>query len=140
MKPDKAVKKETGILLLGTLILCGVLCGIFAAVGKFDYTVVTGSLLGGLASVANFFFMGLTIQSAVDKEPDAAKKKIQLSYTVRMFALLAVLGVGVYFGANHKYFHWLAVVVSALFPRVIILFRGLVLKKQDTANGGESES
>lgn len=140
MKPDKTVKKETGILLLGTLILCGVLCGIFALVGKFDYTVVTGSLLGGMASVLNFFFMGLTIQSAVDKEPDAAKKKIQLSYTVRMFALLAVLGVGVYFGANHKYFHWAAVVISALFPRVIILFRGLVLKKQDAPNGGESES
>ena len=136
MKPDKAVKKETGILLLGTLILCGVLCGIFAIVKKFDYTVVTGTLLGGLASVANFFFMGLTIQSAVGKEPDMAKKKIQLSYTVRMLALLGVLGVGVYL----PYFHWLAVLVSALFPRVIILFRGIVLKKQEPQTGGESES
>ncbi len=135
MKPDKTVRKETGILLLGTLILCGVLCGVFALIKKFDYTVVTGTLLGGLASVLNFFLMALTVQSAVGKEPDAAKKKIQLSYTVRMFALVVVLGIGVYL----PYFHWLAVLASALFPRVTILFRSLFLKKQDTDNGGETE-
>lgn len=141
MKPNKTVRKETGILLLGTLILCGVLCGVFAIVKKFDYTVVTGALLGGLASVLNFFLMALTVQSAVNKEPDEAKKKIQLSYTVRMFALVVVLGVGVYL----PYFHWLAVLASALFPRVTILFRSLVLKKQEankpqtTEDGGDVE-
>ena len=142
MKPDKTVRKETGILLLGTLILCGVLCGVFAIVRKFDYTVVTGAALGGLTSVGNFFLMALTVQSAVNKEPDDAKKRIQLSYTVRMFALVAVLGVGVYL----PYFHWLAVLASALFPRITILFRSIVLKKQaadkpqNTDNGGEDAS
>ncbi len=141
MKPDKTVRKETGILLLGTLILCGVMCGIFALARKFDYTVVTGALLGGLASVLNFFLMALTVQSAVGKEPDMAKKKIQLSYTVRMFALVVVLGVGVYL----PYFHWLAVLASALFPRITILVRSIVLKKQEADipqnadNGGEKE-
>lgn len=135
MKPDKTVRKETGILLLGTLILCIVLCGGFALAKKFDYTVVTGALLGGLASVLNFFLMGLTVQSAVNKEPDMAKKKIQLSYTVRSFALLVVLGAGVYL----PYFHWLAVLASALFPRVTILFRSLALKQQNADNGGDSE-
>ncbi len=141
MKPDKTVRKETGILLIGTLILCCVMCGVFALARKFDYTVVTGALLGGLASVANFFLMGMTIQSAVNKDPDAAKKKIQLSYTVRMFALVVVLGVGVYL----PYFHWLAVLASALFPRITILFRSVALKKQEadmpqnTDNGGEDE-
>ena len=142
MKPNKTVRKETGILLLGTLILCIVLCGGFALAKKFDYTVVTGAALGGLASVLNFFLMALTVQSAVDKEPDEAKKKIQLSYTVRMFALVVVLGVGVYL----PYFHWLAVLASALFPRVTILFRSIALKKQEADkpqnadDGGEADS
>ena len=51
MKPDKTVRKETGILLLGTLILCGVMCGVFALFRQFTYKVLTGALLGGLASV-----------------------------------------------------------------------------------------
>ncbi|MBQ7541467.1 MAG: ATP synthase subunit I [Clostridia bacterium] len=135
MRPDKTVKKETGILLLGTLILCGIMIGIFALAKHFNYTVVTGALLGGLASVFNFFLMGLTVQNAVDKDPAEAKKKIQLSYSLRSFALLVVLGVGVYL----PYFHWLAVVLSALFPRVTILFRSMFLKKQDADNGGVSE-
>ena len=135
MKPDKTILKETGVLLAGTLILCGVMIGVFALFRRFDYTVVTGALLGGLASVCNFFLMGLTIQTAVDKSPEEAKKRIQLSYTVRMFALLVVLGVGVYL----PYFHWLAVLLSALFPRVAILFRSIVVKRQDAEyKGGES--
>lgn len=135
MKPDKTILKETGFLLVGTLILGAIMIGVFAAFRRLNYTVVTGALLGGLASVCNFFLMGLTIQKAVDKSPEDAKKRIQLSYTVRMFALLVVLGVGVYL----PYFHWLAVLISALFPRVVILFRSVVVKKQDAENkGGES--
>ena len=134
MKPGKALCKETGILLLGTLLLGGVLCGVFALLHRFDHTVVTGALWGGLASVLNFFVMGLTIQSAVDKDPDAAKKRIQLSYSVRMFALLIVLGVGCYL----KQFQAVAVLASALFPRITILVRSMFLKKEKAENGGDS--
>ena len=136
MKPESAVKKETGILLAGTLILGAVTVGVFALLHRFNYTVVTGVLLGGLASVLNFFLMGLTIQHAVDKDPENAKKRIQLSYTVRMFALLVVLGVGVYL----PYFHWLTVLLGALFPRLTILVRSVFLKKKENESGGESAS
>ena len=78
MKADKTVKKETGILLAGTLILSAVMTLIFVLVGKFNYTVVTGALLGGLASVLNFFLMGIVIQNVVHDDPETAKKKIIL--------------------------------------------------------------
>ena len=136
MKADKTVKKETGILLAGTLILSAVMTLIFVLVGKFNYTVVTGALLGGLASVLNFFLMGIVIQNVVHDDPETAKKKIQLSYTVRSFALLVILGLGVYL----PYFHWLSVLLSALFPRVTILLRSIVLKKQENGNGGDNPS
>lgn len=125
MKPDKTVRKETGILLIGALVLDAATVGVFALLHRFDYTVVTGVLLGSLASVFNFFLMALTIQNAVGKDANEAKKKIQLSYTLRMLALLVVLGAGVYL----PYFHWLAVLLSALFPRVTILVRSIMLKK-----------
>lgn len=135
MKLDKTVKKETGIVLLGTVILSAVMVGIFALVGRFDYTVVTGAAYGSALAVLNFFLMGLTVQSAVNAEKDAAKKKIQLSYTVRSFALVVLLGVGVYL----PYFHWLPVLASALFPRITIFFRSFMLKKQNADKGGHAE-
>lgn len=82
-----------------------------------------------------FFLMALTVQSAVNEEKDAAKKKIQLSYTARSFALVVLLGVGVYL----PYFHWLPVLASAVFPRITILFRSIALKKQNPDEGGTAE-
>ena len=131
----KTVKKETGILLAGTLLLSGIMVGVFLLLHKFNYTVVTGALLGGLASVLNFFLMGVVVQKVVQEDPDVAKKKIQASYTMRSFALLVVLGVGVYL----PYFHWLAVLLSALFPRITIIFRSIALKKQSKASGGDTQ-
>ena len=132
MKIEASIKKETGILLVGTLILSAIMVCVFLLVHKFDYTVVTGALLGGLSAVLNFFVMGLTVQNAVGKGADEAKKKMQLSYTVRMFALLVVLGVGVYL----PYFHWLAVLLSVLFPRITILFRSMALKRAAAGEDG----
>ena len=136
MKVEASVKKETGILLVGTLILCAIMCCAFWVLHKFDYTFVTGALLGGLASVLNFFVMGLTVQNAVGKSAEEAKKKMQISYTVRMFLLLVVLGVGVYL----PYFHWLAVLLSALFPRITILFRSMALKRAAAEENGGDET
>ena len=136
MKADKTVKKETGILLVGTLVMSGVMCLVFLLVGKFNYTVVTGALRGGLCSVLNFFLMGIGVQKAVQEEPDVAKRKIQFSYTARSFGLLVILGVGVYL----PYFHWLAVLLAALFPRITILFRSIALKKQADGSGGDTET
>ncbi len=135
MKMDKTVKKETAVIIIGTLILGAVMVAVFALLGKYDYTVLTGTALGSFAAVLNFFLMALTVQKAVGCDEAEAKKKIQISYTVRSIALLAVLGVGVYL----PYFHWLPVVVSSLFPRITILFRTAMLKKKNgTSNGGEA--
>lgn len=135
MKIDKTVKKETGIVVLGTVLLSAVLVGVFALLGRFNYTVLTGAAYGSTLAVLNFFLMALTVQSAVNEEKDAAKKKIQLSYTVRSFALVVLLGIGVYL----PYFHWLPVLASALFPRITILFRSIALKKHNSDQGGAAE-
>lgn len=137
MKMDKAVKKETLYIILGTVILGAVMILIFFLLGRYDYTVLTGTALGGTASILNFFLMAVTVQRAVSTGNETeAKKKIQLSYTVRSVLLLAILGAGVYL----PYFHWLPVVVSSLFPRITILFRTAVLKQKekDTSHGGEA--
>ena len=46
MKIQKAVLTETKHIAIGVLIGDAVMCGVFAALKKFDYTVPLGALLG----------------------------------------------------------------------------------------------
>ena len=48
MESRKIVLKETAIVTLGELILCAVMLGIFALVGKMDRSVVLGAVFGWL--------------------------------------------------------------------------------------------
>ena len=67
MKVQKAVLKETGHIAIGVLIADVIMCIVFALLKKFDYTVVLGALLGTGIAVANFFFLGVTLQKAVGR-------------------------------------------------------------------------
>ena len=64
MKVDAAVKKTTMQIGAGTLIGTGLMLLVFALLGRLDYTVVLGGLLGCAAGVGNFFLMGLAVQQA----------------------------------------------------------------------------
>ena len=135
MKIEKSVKKETLTVLVGTLVCCGVLQIVFLLLKKYDYTVLTGSLLGGGAAVLNFFLLGLTVQKAVSEGmSDNAKKKMQISYTVRLLLLGAVLCAGILL----PYFNTVATIVSAIFPRIVIFVRSFMLKKEaDKTDAGQ---
>jgi len=75
-KIDATVLKETGFIAAFTLILSLLMQSVFLIIGKWDYTVLLGNLLGYLAAVGNFFLLGLTVQSAVEKEEKEAKSLI----------------------------------------------------------------
>ena len=69
MKVQKAVLKETEHIALGVLIAAVIMCIVFALLKKFDYTVVLGALLGTVIAVANFFFLGVTLQTSPRRTP-----------------------------------------------------------------------
>ena len=86
-----AVKKETarvtGITLTGCVIMFAaffVLHKISPASVPFDMKVIISGLLGSGVAVANFFFMGLTIQKIVSGEDEEqARKDMKASYRFR---------------------------------------------------------
>ena len=88
MKVQKAVLKETGHIAIGVLIADVIMCIVFALLKKFDYTVVLGALLGTGIAVANFFFLGVTLQKAVGMQ-EFASKYVRQSYSLRMFFCFA---------------------------------------------------
>lgn len=125
-KVDAVVMKETRfiavIVLLGSLLMQAV----FLIIGKWDYTVLLGNLLGAALAVGNFFLMGLTVQKCMDLQPDEAKKKMKLSQQGRLLMMLVVCVIG----AALPWFHTIALLVPQFFPRMGVTIRGLTMKNE----------
>lgn len=118
MKLQEATKRETLHIAFGTLIFSVLMNGVFALLGKWDATVLWGTLLGGGFAVANFFLLALSVQKvAAEADEKRARAKMQMSYSMRMLATVVVGIVGV----SVPCFSWVAVLIPLLFPRVTIL-------------------
>jgi len=125
-KIEPAVKRETLYILLWTVILSALMEAVFLIIGKWDYTVLLGNLFGGAATVGNFFWLGLSVQSALEKEEKDAKNTMKLSQSLRFIMVIAVAAVGYLVPV----FNLFAVVIPFLFVRVAIAFRPLFSKKK----------
>ena len=136
---DPVVIKETKYIALWIVILSALMQAAFLVVGYFlpdyawNWTVLTGNLLGSAAVVANFFFMALGVHRALERDPDDAKKSMKASASGRMLGLFVVAVIGVVLPC----FDSLAVLIPLLFPRIAIAIRPLWDKKQ--AKEGEHE-
>jgi len=134
---DPVVIKETKYIALWVAILSVLMQAVFLVVGYFlphyawNWTLLTGNLLGGGAIVANFFAMALGVQRALEKDPDDAKKSMKASASGRMLALFIVAVVGVVLPC----FDTLAVLIPLLFPRIAIAIRPLWDKKRQVKEG-----
>ena len=116
---DPIVLKETKYILLWELILSILMQAVFLVIGEWDYTVLLGNILSASAAVLNFFLMGVSIQKALEKDENDAKKTIKLSQSYRFLFLIVVLAVGV----SIPCFNLWAVLIPILFPRIAIVFR-----------------
>ncbi|HBI64068.1 MAG TPA: hypothetical protein DDX51_02990 [Clostridiales bacterium] len=122
IKIEPAVKLETKHIAIGVVSMSVIMEIVFLVIGKFDYTVLLGNLLGGGFAILNFFLMALAVQRSVHREtPEEAKLVIQNSYTKRLLLLAAVVIAGI----KLPYFHWVAVIIPLLFPRIVIFVKTL---------------
>ena len=125
-KIDATVIKETGFVAVMTLILSVLLQAVFLVIGKWDYTVLLGNVLGAFAGIANFFLMGLTVQASLGLEVKDAKSRMKLSQTLRTLLMFAVAVVGYLVPV----FNLITVVIPFLFPRIAVTVRAIMIKKQ----------
>ncbi len=122
MKFDPIVKKETGFMALGCLACTAVIMVAFLVLGKFDYTVALGCLIGYLLAIMNFFIMSVSLSRALDTGDEiTAKLKMRHSYVMRSIFMLVVMAISVVV----TFIHWVPVVASVFYPRIVILVRGL---------------
>ena len=129
-KIDATVLKETKYILFWVLILSALMQAVFLIIKQWDYTVLLGNLLSGGAVVLNFFLLGLTVQNALGKEEQEAKKTMKLSQTYRFLFLAVVVIVGVVVAC----FNTWAVIIPLFFSRIAIAFRPLFDKKTPSSD------
>ena len=130
MDSRKIVFKETAIVAVGELICSGIMVGIFAALGHFQWNVLWGALAGSAVMIANYFFMAVTVSLAADRaergEVDQAKKMVQLSSTFRLVAMGLILFLSIRLWANV-----IALVLPLCFARPILMLAEFFRKKGD---------
>ena len=117
IKIEPAVKLESKRIAICVLAMSVIMEIVFVVLGRFDYTVLLGNLLGGGWAILNFFLMALAVQKSVKKElPQEAKLVLQNSYTKRLLFSVAILLIGI----KVEYFNWISVVIPLIFPRITI--------------------
>ncbi len=125
-KVDKTVIKETKYIAYFVLVLSVLLEAVFLLIGKWDYRVLLGNLLGAFAAIANFFIMGLSVQKAVGEDEKRARSVMKTSQTLRFFGIFVIAMIGVLAPC----FNTVSSLVPLFFPRFAIAVRPLIDKKK----------
>lgn len=125
----KELWKQIGIVALCEVLGVGVMIGIFALLGYFDYTVAMGGLAGGLVATLNFFFMVVGLSAAADRaeQQDAkgGKGLVRGSYMIRLAVMFLVL----FACAKSGHCNVIALVVPLLFVRPALTVAEFFKKK-----------
>ena len=125
----KYLWKQIGIVALGEVLGVAAMIGIFALLGKFDYTVALGGLVGGLVAFFNFFFMVVGLSAAADRaqnqDAKGGKSLVRGSYMIR----LAVMFIVLFACAKSGYFNVIALVLPLIFVRPVITVLEFFRKK-----------
>jgi glucose uptake protein GlcU len=124
-KIDPTIIKETSYIGTVAFLFNIVMQSVFLIIGEWDYTVLLGGMLGFIASVGNFFLMGLSVQSAVSKDEKDAKNTMKLSQSMRLLFLFVIAVIAYVVPV----FDVIAVIIPYIFPRLAIALVPILRKK-----------
>ena len=138
----KAVREFIGFIALGFAVYVPLVCLGFLVAGRFELRVLLGALYGSAAMIIYYLlFARAMAKAAEDSDPEAAKKRIQAAYSLRMFILVLLMGVGVFFSTDNApmvIFHWLPIIISMIVPRISIAVWQMIQKK-NKKDGDETD-
>lgn len=129
MKIDGTVKKETYFVALCTFGLSCLMQAVFLLLDKWSLAVLWGNLFSAALAVLNFLLLGITVQKALNDDPENAQKRMKASQSYRMLALTALLAGAAFLGAEYGTFNIVALIVPQFFVRVALIVRGVMIAK-----------
>lgn len=147
MKKTKLPLFETLAMIIGELITSVIICGVFLIIRKFGLSVLLGALLGSLVTVANFIFLMISSNRAIDRvmaergegelsDDEAAQfsakhqasiqAAVKLSYIIRTLCIAATLVLAFLLDGV---FNVIATVIPLLMFRPILIVSQLIKNK-----------
>ena len=131
MESRKFVLQQTLIIAIGQAVGVGVMLGIFALLGRFDYTVALGGLIGAVIALLNFFFMAVSLTLAADRatqqDVKGGKGLVKSSYAIRSIVMFVVLILC----AKSGHCHVVSLVVPLLLVQPTLLIAEFFRKKEE---------
>ena len=101
--------------------------------------MLLGALYGSAAMLLYYFlFARATAKAADESDPEAAKKRIQASYSLRMLLLALLIGAGLFLSTDYsqiKIFHWLPVIM----PRISTALWQIIHSQSEQKNTDASK-
>ena len=129
MESRKIVFQETGIVAAGVAACSAVMVGIFVMLGKFEMSVLWGSLMGAALSIGNFFLMAIGTCLAADRAEQQDVKGgtllVRNSYLLRLTVLFVIL----FACAKSGVFNLIALVLPQVFVRPTLTVAEFFRKK-----------
>ena len=127
MNYKNPVLQESLRVTVSTLLMLGIMYGIFAVTGYFSVKVLYSGFVGWFLNVANFFFMCVAIVNHTDETENSAAQaamRIRGSYLIRSLVLLVIL----FLLLKSGYFHTIATLVPLLFIRPAVMLDNFFTK------------
>ena len=121
---DKTVVKETKHIAFVVSILSVLMNVMFLVFRKWNYTVLLGTIYSSTIAIVNFLLMGITVQKALSKEENDARKVIKVSQSLRNLGMFVLLGIGIVLPC----FDTIALIIPVFFPRIAVFMR--VIKRR----------
>ena len=143
---------DTVWLAIGEAIVAALISVVFLLIGKFNYSVATGAVLGGAVTVINFLILSVGINRAInkyveergDKEMDeeeadkyakehgmTVQNAMMKSYMLRMFLMIGALVLAGITG----WFDIIATVIPLLMYRPILYVTEFIKTKLSIKRG-----
>ena len=133
-KNNSVVFKETLFVGIWVMIFSAVMQAVFLIIGKWDYTVLLGNLISAAIGIFNFYLLCKTVEKALSSgDVKKAKSIMKLS----QFARLVMMGIVAALGALLACFHLWGTIIPLLFPRLTLIIRQIMLKKQQRGTTNE---
>ena len=130
LRAQSKIWKATAPVAVGQLIGALLILAVFALLGRFDTSVLLGSIAGGVLAFANYYFLYLFATRAAERaehqDVTGGQKLIQLSYMGRMIALFVILLLL----AKSGQFHVITLVIPLALNRPILTIHEMIRKKE----------
>lgn len=131
MDSRKIVFRETAVIVIGEALCVCAMLGVFALLGRFDREVLLGGIIGGVLTIANFFFMAIGTSLAADKaekqDVQGGQAVIKSSYLIRTVILFVLLFACVKSGLCNVF----ALVIPLVFVKPVLYIGEFFRKKGD---------